>query len=37
MFKEQGMDLIYGGLALVLWLAVWGLAQGCARLQGGRP
>lgn len=26
------MDLIYIGLALVLWLATWALARGCARL-----
>ena len=32
------MDLVFGALALVFWLAVWGMAKGCARLQlqGGR-
>ncbi len=31
------MDLLYGGLALAMGLAVWGLARACARLQRGRP
>ena len=30
------MDLIYGGLALLFWLAVWGLAHGCERLRAPR-
>lgn len=31
------MDLVYLGLAVAFWFAVWGLAHGCARLQrGGR-
>ena len=32
------MDLVYLALAVAFWLAVWGLAHGCARLQarGGR-
>jgi hypothetical protein len=27
------MDLVFGGLAVVFWLAIWGLARGCAVLQ----
>jgi hypothetical protein len=30
------MDIIYIALAGVFWLAIFGLARGCARLQGGR-
>jgi hypothetical protein len=37
MFKEGDMDLVFGGLALVFWLAIWGLARGCAALQRRRP
>ena len=33
MFKEPVMDLIYLGAAVLCWLAAWGLALGCARLQ----
>lgn len=28
------MDLVYIVLAGVFWLAIFGLARGCARLQG---
>jgi len=28
------MDLVYVGLAGALWLAIFGLARACARLQG---
>jgi hypothetical protein len=27
------MDFIYLLIALVLWLTIWGMAMGCARLQ----
>jgi hypothetical protein len=27
------MDLVYIGLALALWLAIWGLAHACERLR----
>lgn len=27
------MDLVYIGLALALWLAIWGLACACERLR----
>ena len=27
------MDVLYGGLAALLWLLTWGLARGCAALQ----
>ena len=39
LIKEDVMDIVYGGLALVFWLAIWGLARGCDALQrrGGRP
>ena len=30
------MDFVYLLIALVLWLAVWGLAVGCARLHSPR-
>ncbi len=28
------MDWMFGVIAAALWAAVWGLAQGCARLDG---
>jgi hypothetical protein len=28
------MDFVYLLIAGLFWLAVWGLAMGCARLQG---
>ena len=31
------VDLAFGGLAFVFWLAVWAFARGCAGLQRGRP
>ena len=36
MFPESDMDFVFGGLAVVFWLAVWAFARGCARLQRGR-
>ena len=27
------MDLVYIGVAALCWLAAWGLARGCRRLQ----
>ena len=30
------MDFVYLLIALVLWLAMWGMALGCARLHGPR-
>lgn len=27
------MDLIYFALAAAFWLAIWGMARGCDRLQ----
>ena len=27
------MDMVFGGLAVALWLAVWGLARGCESLR----
>jgi hypothetical protein len=27
------MDLMFGLLAALFWLAVWGMARGCAHLQ----
>jgi hypothetical protein len=30
------MDFVFGALAAALWLAVWGMARGCARLQRRR-
>ena len=30
------MDWVYLLIGAVLWLAVWGLAAGCARLQNQR-
>ena len=39
-FKEKDMDWIFMVAGGLLWLAVYGLARGCARLQargqGGR-
>jgi hypothetical protein len=32
--KENVMDLVYLGIALVLWALVSGMAAGCARLGG---
>lgn len=29
-------DLVTLALGAACWLAAWGLARGCARLQGGR-
>jgi hypothetical protein len=31
------MDIAYTALAAVLWLALAGMAVGCARLGGARP
>jgi hypothetical protein len=38
MTTEEIMDLIYVAIAGLLWLAIYGLARGCMRLQqtGGR-
>ena len=33
MFKEFDMDLLFGALALLFWVAVWALARGCERLR----
>jgi hypothetical protein len=33
----MALDLVYLAVAGVSWLLVWGLARGCARLQGPRP
>ena len=33
MFKERVVDVLYGGLAALLWLATWGLVRGLAALQ----
>ncbi len=31
------MDAVYLALAAVFWLAIAGLARGCALLAGGKP
>ena len=31
------MDFIYVALAAALWLAILGMARGCARLGGPKP
>lgn len=28
------MDIVYTALAALFWFAIYGLARGCARLQG---
>jgi hypothetical protein len=33
---ESAMDWMFGVTAAALWAAVWGLAQGCARLDNQR-